>query len=413
VSKSKTNLKQYTFFSKFIADTSFALSKRENHVKNSTSKLNFTFPNFEIICSEELEQVEERYAFKGVTFESMYPALNMKVALNEINNSIINILSLLTFSSLAPWRSIYAITLYEADTDKDAREFYAYFYPHSEITIQKTIRVIDHKIFEIVRKSFDKIDNKNNVLAALHQLNKALQAETDVDEFLAYWTGIEYLKLSLYRKRGYTPKNKYYDCPVCGKALEKCAKCGKELAMHNAAPGDLQGVREIATEKLNMSNTYFNKLVKVRGNLIHGGAWDKFSDSYKYKNTVRELLVHCIGSLMDLGIETTKAIASLDPIIRNRTTTEAKLIYNAKLTGVPCYPSPGESYLHPEVQIVDEKQVTTTVNEDGSISVSETNTYTHKGPETVKWNNINKTIMIHKKSGAKNLALNFEEKENN
>lgn len=403
--------KKKKFYIKLISDSIFSISSRKEHVRNIRNRFEFTFPEFELVCTEQLDEIEGRFVFKGLVFESIYPASDLDTAVSTVYKATTNILNMMTLASLASWRNLSTVSAYEANKNQKERDFYAYFYPNSDISVNKSIRVLNKELLEQISTSFDVSNYKNNVLASLHQFNKALQAETDVDEFLAYWTGIEYLKQPLYTKKGYTEQSKYYDCPHCNEPLNECPKCQGELAKHTAKPGELQGVREMALDKIKMSNKEFNNLVKIRGNLIHGGAWDKFSEAFKYKNVVRELLINCIGFLLDLKSDTVKNVLAQEHLVRNKATTEAKLIYNAKVTGIKGTPSLNTSFVHPEVLISGNKNVSTIINEDGSISIGETNIYTHKGPEQAKWNSINKTLLIHKKSGAKNLALHFGDNE--
>ena len=397
-----------TYFLRFFADTSFSIGHRSDHVSGKSATILISSPDWQIACYEQLIEIDGRFVFSGLSFDSYIEVKSIEEAKKTINIALFNILNMLGFSCLAPWKNLRIIEAYDASTELSSRQFQAHFYPTRSTEITKTIRVLDLDLFSKIQSEFAKSSYQQAILSSQYQLDKALQSETDVDEFIAYWTGIEYLANSLNKNKGFEKVERFYTCPNCGNQLSECKSCKGELAKHNTGVATYKRVEEIAQEQLGLSHKDFNSIADTRHVIIHGGSWDNFKNSNKYKNLTRRLQILCIGELLNISIDEITELVNKDPIIRNSTTTEPIFLYQANITGLDEIPNIFNFSDQPKVEITDTIEKPLKINKDGSVNISATNTYTHIGNGEIKWNNISQTLLIHSASGVKKMNLEFE-----
>lgn len=401
------------YFVRYIADTSFSLGHRTEHVKGYCGSYKFNFSDLSIYCYEYLLNVEGRYVFNGIAFDSYVTADSVEDAQKKLINAVYILLALFIYTTLAPWVNLILIMTYNASDFIDKREAFYYFNPLNNVEVLKTIRPIDKRFFYSILTAFDNNKYKDSINASLQQLNKGLQADTDVDEFLAYWTGIEYLADVLNHVSGYKKEERYYTCPICGQPLEKCLECGGELNKTQLSPGRFKRVSEIARNKLNLEKKEFDKIVEARGIIIHGGKWNNFTNSIKFKETARTLLLYCIGELFKLNEKDIEQIVSKEPIIRNKITSSPKMVYQVELEGLKVLPDIKQTLNHPKVDIKSIDASLIKINDDGSINVSSDVEYLHIANEGIKFNQLTYNFYIHKKSGVKKADLKMAVRKKN
>ena len=114
--------KKKKFYIKLISDSIFSISSRKEHVSNIRSRIEFTFPEFELVCTEQLDEIEGRFVFKGLVFESIYPASDLDTAVNTVYRATTNILNIMTLASLSSWRNLSTVSAYEANKNQNKSE---------------------------------------------------------------------------------------------------------------------------------------------------------------------------------------------------------------------------------------------------------------------------------------------------
>ncbi len=396
------------YFVRYITDTSFSLRHRVDHVKGLSNSFSIKLPDIEIFGYEHLEKIEEKYVFGGIAFQSYVNASTLKKAQRLMQNTVHRILDIFVYVSLSPWINLFLISSYEANKNLSLRKAYYHFYHLKNIELVKAIRPVTQGVFKEVFTKLDKSIFRDNILASFHQLNKGLQSNTDVDEFLSYWTAVEYLAIPLNTKKDYKKVERFHECPFCGKPLSKCQHCHGKLPKKKLPPGIFKRVEEIALEQLNLRKSKFNKIKKTRALIIHGGKWDKFVNSYKYKDLIRNLLIYCIGELLDLKQSSIKLILKKNPIIRNKITTDIEIIYSADIGGLNMLPDIDKPKKHPIVVIKESKKPPITINDDGSVKISNTAEYLRLAKKGIVFNNISYSIYAYKLSGAKNARITLD-----
>jgi hypothetical protein len=394
------------YFVRYIADTIFSLKHRKEHVKGLFGGFFIKFTDIELFVYESLEKIGDKFVFKGISFDSYVTASTVERAQSKMQNAVSNTLDIFSFISLSPWTDLSLISTYEANVNIKIRKSNYYFYNSKEVEIIKSIRPLDD--LSVLKEILDKLGENNfrsNIFASLYQLNKGLQSNTDVDEFLSYWVAIEYLAHSLNEKSGYKKIERYYECPSCGKPLSKCQHCGDELSKKTLSPGNFKRVEEIALNKLNITRKEFQKIINTRAIIIHGGKWNNLKGANKYKDLIRCLLVYCVGDLLELNDKSLNIILVKLPNIRNKTTSKVSLRYETTLSGLDNLPKLGEITKQPSVILIENKKLEIVINEDGSINTGDTNTYLHQAEKGVVFNNITYNVYSHKLSGIKKIEI--------
>jgi hypothetical protein len=363
-----------------------------------------TFPDIEIFIYEYLDKIGEKYIFEGLGFDAYVTASNLETAQQLMRNTIFRILDIFTYVSLSPWTNLSLIFSYEANEELILRKCFYYFYYLKKIEVVKSIRPSAIDIFFEVCKKLDTNIFRDNILASLHQLNKGLQSDTNVDEFLSYWMAIEYLSQSLNEKYGYGKVERFHECPYCNGHLSECQHCHKELPKKIISPGKFKRVEEIALEKLSITKKIFKEIVNTRAIIIHGGKWDGLGDAYKYKDLIRNLLMYCIGELLDLNHEVIEKILEKQTIIRNKITTDIGFVCKADITGLDKLPSLDKPDEQPLITVKNNTELGIKINDDGSVGVSNTPYLISAGKE-ILFKNIAYAIYSHRLSGVKNANI--------
>ncbi len=154
-------------------------------------------------------------------------------------------------------------------------------------------------------------DRMERVDRAIKWLRKGVGETAILDEFTAYWVGLEVLDLIL------KPVQRVFrSCPKCDKPISKCNHCGAEVAPTEKTVNVLEGIRYVMEEKRGIDAKAFRSIRSMRGALLHGGKGLKkpeLDTLTKYIPDFRRGLVYAIGLLLGLGDEVIAALAAADP----------------------------------------------------------------------------------------------------
>jgi hypothetical protein len=161
------------------------------------------------------------------------------------------------------------------------------------------------------QSSTDAADRIERVDLAMKWLRKGVGETAILDEFTAYWVGLEVLDPII------RPVQRIFrTCPECGKAVDHCNHCGKEIAKGEKTTNVLEGVRFIMEERLAIKKGVFNRIRSMRGALLHGGKGLQRSELETLTTYIphfRRGLIHAICLALHLDEQVTAELALPDP----------------------------------------------------------------------------------------------------
>ncbi len=161
------------------------------------------------------------------------------------------------------------------------------------------------------QSSAEAADRIGRVDRAMKWLRKGVGETAILDEFTAYWVGLEVLDPAI------RPVERVFrTCSECGEAVDRCNHCGSEITKGEKTTNVLEGVRFVMEEKMGVRKSVFNKIRSMRGALLHGGKDlrdPELETLTTYIPHFRRGLIRAICLTLQMGEEVANELALPDP----------------------------------------------------------------------------------------------------
>jgi hypothetical protein len=240
-----------------------------------------------------------------------------------------------------------------------------------------SLRVINELEFRDAFEAYDKCCYKERVTRAMSWFRKGINEENFIDEFIAYWTGLEVISDVILKSHQLSFTQK----PLFKKIVTKIRKVCK---MTNVSNDKWAGIRRVYENELKFTN--FNQIKKARNGLLHGFRHlDQafINEIQGYVEPTRKTVLACISSILTLNHETRKLIEN------KKMRAIRKYPWIEIIAGLENPPTTLEEASHnfPRVE-AKIKNIEYKINTKGEIEISNNIQYKYLGPEDSKWNKI-------------------------
>lgn len=383
--------------------TTFSFGPRHDHVLGKAQMGKFDLPNQEIVVYELLKKIGSKYVFFGLGFD-MYVESKTKKQADILAAAGVNILlCLFCYSTLASWQDLLLIENYDASKGTKRRDFSFFYYPEYKDILVKSIRLLPLERFSLIWNTAQGKAN-DNVFSSIYQLNNSFQVNDKKEEFIYLWLGLEYIASVLNEKyRSSNPKTDYPECRFCKQSIKACPHCDHTFAKK---AGRFDGVIKVAIEKLGISKKEFSQIYEVRSKLMHNSA--SFSPkNYIFIDTLRRLLVWCVGDAIDLSTDIVGEILK-KPHLKSTGSESTRLAHLAKMTG---YNEPvriEDIHLQPcMINKDDDKTIAqdVQVNEDGSVTKQQSSNFIYQCDKSTRFENRQTQLWFSTRTGIKKATL--------
>lgn len=207
----------------------------------------------------------------GVDLHIETPTINAAIA--QSGFAVEHLVDLFTFVTLAEPAMMRFVLAYDATPGLLQRELIAQN-SLGKTTVSRPLR--EHLLKPLLdsanaaraaaKSSAELADRILRIDRAMKWLRKGIGETAILDEFTAYWVGLEVIDPLI------KPVVRIFrTCPECGLTVDRCNHCNKELAKSERITNPLEGVRFVVEEKQGVSKKDFNKIRGMRGALLHGG----------------------------------------------------------------------------------------------------------------------------------------------
>lgn len=318
----------------YFLKTRVSLSNTKEQQIEPQTQWKFNFPYFKqdkltIILLDKLVRHDNVNLHCGLSFFVDIETLSGDEARKISKENVDQIINLISFSTLAfcgPATLVSAISI-------DSNDNQLIFYPQQiqEQEISNTKIKIGESEFKTIFDSYQKSDEKPRIMRALSWLRKGIGEENVVDEFLAYWTGLETIKNVLQKNTTIVIKKNWAISSVYKYITTNIWRLLFKGKLDNKHEWDK--VREIFEQLTNRND--FNKIKQNgRNGLLHGFKQldSKFMDEIKgYLNPIRKALINCLCIMLEMDPNTTSSLCIKSP----KTITSTFMIYKAKIENLP------------------------------------------------------------------------------
>ncbi|MFX0141617.1 MAG: hypothetical protein ACFFDN_48715, partial [Candidatus Hodarchaeota archaeon] len=172
----KTDSRKY--FVRYFIETPNSISKRSEVESSKSAAWKFNIGKKEIALYDRKN---------GLSSDIYLEEKSLERAEQESKAIIENILNLIDFSNSSASSPALLMTIYDASPNLSKREFKQIIYmPISD----RNFKVVKEDVFGEIFSSFDK-NQEARIARAISWLRKAHLEENHIDEFIAYWTGLE------------------------------------------------------------------------------------------------------------------------------------------------------------------------------------------------------------------------------
>ena len=235
-------------------------------------KLEFPSDNTTLILNDAIERLDDVNLHVGLNLILERYSHSREDAEADTKAIAENILNLITYSTLAFCGAARLTSITEFQEHGNPL-FSSYIYPFDENEKMGSIVPVAQQEFREIFDAMGKTGGQERVARALSWLRKGINEENIVDEFAAYWIGLEVLKSILRRM----------------------------LKMKSKKPAEWDGVKNIYVNELHFSD--FDKVEKARDKLFHGfeSLTTAFIDEIKaHTEPTRKTLLASLASVLGL-----------------------------------------------------------------------------------------------------------------
>lgn len=195
-----------TYFVHYFADSLFSVNSREEHQKNIFGALEFKFGQVnKVFVRDVILQLDGVNCFSGLDFYVSLGAANRESAKLIAKAYVETLLNLLSFSTLAYSNAAYVQSVIEIDTNENPKHLFEYFvHKHTGhlFPLERPLQKIDPILFNMIWEGWNSLADeklKSRINRSISWFRKGLN-ETDIDEFIAYFIGLEILSGNLNKK---------------------------------------------------------------------------------------------------------------------------------------------------------------------------------------------------------------------
>jgi hypothetical protein len=160
------------------------------------------------------------------------------------------------------------------------------------------------------QSSAESAERIDRIDRAMKWLRKGVGETAILDEFTAYWVGLEALDPVI------RPVQRIFRTCECGKPVDRCNHCGREIPKAEKITNALEGIRYVMEDALGVRKEIFNRIRSMRGALLHGGKGlgaPELEVLTAYIPHFRRGLIRAICLTLNLSEEVTTELVLPDP----------------------------------------------------------------------------------------------------
>lgn len=189
-----------TYLIHVVAPTLASLSTRADQQRVPPPAWKFEFPQLgaRVALRDQLEERGEVKLHTGIALICEVAASDQSEALERATHFADGIASLICFTSVTTVGPCRVRSVIEVNPSGSGHPFRQFLYT-AEDTLLGSLRPINEKRFHQVWQQFNQHPEQGRVARALAWLRKGLGMDNRLDEFIAYWVGLEVLKGMLRR----------------------------------------------------------------------------------------------------------------------------------------------------------------------------------------------------------------------
>lgn len=337
--------------------STYAQLQDKNRVLKQFTGTTSTQPSF--VLYDLVEKEGAASLPQGIGFDAHIEASNIAEAILQCDHAANFVVDMITLATQAEPSAPKFVLAYDASPGVTERELMA-DNPLGTAVVSRMLNgfllmpilTAANELRGKAGTSREAVERMERVDRAIKWLRKGIGETAILDEFTAYWVGLEVLDPIL------RPIQRVFrSCPKCDKPINKCNHCGVEVAEAEKTVNALEGIRYVMEEKRSIDAKTFKSIRSMRGALLHGGKGlgkPELITLTRYIPDFRRGLVHAIGLVLGLGDDIIAALAAADPR-RMHAPVKQRLREFIQLDEVPAL---GEIDKQPSIEVASVRTVT-------------------------------------------------------
>lgn len=280
------------FIFHFIAPSGVSLNNRIEHQNKIGNIYVFHFDNNEIYIKDGLLNIDNFLIFNGLELFIKCEDSSENDAFKKAQILAETILSLISFTTMSYVGPAKFLSVIDDSNNNEYFKIKFNVYNDKEENLNSLTK-LNQETFKLVWDAFKKNDNKDRLLRSIAWLRKGFN-EKNLDQFVAYFIGIEILQAPLNMLFGVDKKNYIFKF------------------FHKHQSNDYwTGIKKVFNDNLQCS--FFNKIKKRRNDILHGSKKldNDFISSVKgYTDIVKKALITAQCLLLNLDKEIMEKIVN-------------------------------------------------------------------------------------------------------
>ncbi len=366
------------FLIDFYCRTLASVAERKDQQKPSMPTWKFELPGVRLFLRDAIKRVGDVNLHRGLSALVEVRANSEEEAINIARTHGETVLHLVALSTQAACPPVELVSV--LDVREGELPWFRQQCPWSERTeILASLAPIPQEVFGHIWEAFKRTPHKERLMRTLTWLRKGISEENGVDEFTAYWVGLEAIKHILRRRQRFRKRRS----------------------------AEWDGVKEIFEKDLGLTN--FDGVEEVRHGLLHGYREltpEFVGEIISFVQPVRRGLILAIGQVLGLD---GKIARTLSEKALRRSRQDPWTVLYGELENLP---ENVETFLaeYPGVEAVIRNPLYR-VNEDGTVSVGMEVTQTLRGPNSVRWHPKRWELWGDRESGIKTMEVQHEDQK--
>lgn len=232
-----------------MAPSGVSLNNRAEHQNKLSNVYVFHFENDEIYIKDGLSDIDGLLIFNGLELFIKCSDVSEKKALERANILVETILSLISFTTLSYIGPVKFLSTIDDSIKGDYFNVRFTTYESKEENLNSLTK-LNQETFKLVWDAFKKNENKDRLLRSISWLRKGLN-EKNLDQFIAYFIGIEILQEQLNILLNTNKKKSIF-----------------RLFYKQQYDDYWAGIKKVFND--NLKCDFFNKIKKRRNDILHG-----------------------------------------------------------------------------------------------------------------------------------------------
>ena len=302
----------HRWFLRFVSETLASLGTRAEQQTEPRPLWQFHSGEDQCVVYDHLVREGQVLLHGGLGFDGWIHAEDLNEAKTKGKGYVEVLLAIAAYASQTSCLPAKAVFAYDASEPETGPRRFESLY-HEIKPCMGNLRQLKLQLFQEVFSHLEGADSR--IHRAVMWLRKSLSEDTVVDQFAAYWVGLDALSKLLVEELLGERSARYPRCPSCDKEIATCPYCGR--GTEAPLPTFTEGIKELFRTQCDIDEEAFkDKWWPNRNKVLHGGielSHEFVNELSSQLDTLRRALIRGVAVLCNVSGNVVDEISAMEP----------------------------------------------------------------------------------------------------